>query len=90
MRKLTCQEVLDQLSEYLDSEVQAELSSAVDQHVGLCSHCRVEVDTIRQTILIFRCEERVELPPGLEAKLQQALQRAYAVSPDAEDEQGTV
>ena len=89
VRKLTCQEVLDQLTEYLDAEVQAELASEVDQHLGFCSNCRVEVDTIRQTILIFRCEERVELRPDLEQKLQQAMQRAYADGRPREGEEGT-
>lgn len=89
MRALTCQEVLDQLGEYLDSELQAELAREVDQHLGLCSHCRVEVDTIRQTILVFRCDERIQLPSELERKLHHAMQRAYADGRPREGEEGS-
>lgn len=77
MKRLTCQEVLDQLAEYLDAEAQAELIEQVDLHVGSCQHCRVEVDTLRRTIMIFRCDERVMLPVHLDDRLQGALEQAY-------------
>lgn len=77
MRRLTCQEVLDQLSDYLDDEARAELVGEVDHHLGVCIHCRVEVDTLRRTILFYRHEERVELSSPLHERLRAALERAY-------------
>ena len=77
MKRLTCQEVLDQLSDYLDEDARAELIQEVDGHLHECMHCRAEVDTLRRTILIYRCDERVELPAPLSEKLQQALEQAY-------------
>lgn len=77
MKRLTCQEVLDQLSEYLDEDAREELVLEVDQHLLACSHCQVEVDTLRRTIQIYRCEERVTLPLTLSEKLQRALDQAY-------------
>jgi len=77
VKRLTCQEVLDQLSDYLDDEARAELVHEVDQHLHSCSHCRVEVDTLRRTIQIYRCEEKVVLPVTLSEKLQAALDQAY-------------
>lgn len=77
MRQLTCQEVLDQLADYLDSEAQAELIQQVELHMGSCLHCRVEVDTLRRTIMIYRCEERVVLPVQLDERLRVALEQAY-------------
>ena len=77
MRELSCQEVMDQLAEYLDDEARTELVAQVEMHMGSCQHCRVEVDTLRRTIMIFRCEERVVLPVRLEGKLRVALEQAY-------------
>lgn len=77
MRSLTCQEVLDQLAEYLDEAAHAELVGAVDSHIGVCRHCHAEVDTLRLTVLFYRREERVELPAALALKLQHALELAY-------------
>ena len=77
MRVLTCQEVLDQLADYLDEAAHAELVTAVDRHIGACRGCRVEVDTLRLTVLFYRRDERIELPAALAVKLESALQRAY-------------
>ena len=77
MRRLTCQEVLDQLSEYLDADAMAELVGEVDHHVSVCLHCRVEVDTLRRTILLYRHEEQVVLPTHLTVRLSEALERLY-------------
>ena len=77
MKRLSCQEVLDQLADYLDDDARAELVQQVDSHLGECSHCQVEVDTLRRTIMIFRCDEKVVLPTPLSDKLQQALTQAY-------------
>ena len=81
MKRLTCQEVLEQLSEYLDEDARAELVHEVNQHLGTCSHCKTEVDTIRKTIRIFVCEEQVMLPQPLSDKLSAALAQAYRNGP---------
>ena len=81
MKRLTCQEVLEQLSEYLDDDARAELVHEVNQHLGTCSHCKTEVDTIRKTIRIFVCEEQVVLPQPLCDKLNEALAQAYRNAP---------
>jgi anti-sigma factor RsiW len=81
VKRLTCQEVLEQLSDYLDEDARAELVHEVNQHLGTCSHCKTEVDTIRKTIRIFVCEEQVVLPQPLRDKLNAAMEQAYRNSP---------
>jgi predicted anti-sigma-YlaC factor YlaD len=81
VKRLSCQEVLDQLSDYLDEDARAELIKEVDGHLHECSHCQAEVDTIRRTIRIYRCDEKVMLPLSLSEKLQQALDQAYRATP---------
>jgi predicted anti-sigma-YlaC factor YlaD len=81
VKRLSCQEVLDQLSDYLDEDARAELIKEVDDHLHECVHCQAEVDTVRRTILIYRCDERVVLPLTLSEKLQQALEQAYRTKP---------
>ena len=81
MKRLSCQEVLEQLSEYLDEDARAELVHEVNQHLGTCSHCKTEVDRIRKTIRIFVCEEQVVLPQPLCDKLNLAMEQAYRNEP---------
>ena len=90
MKKLSCQEVLDHLSEYLDDDVKAELGSQVDLHIGQCQHCRIEVDTLKHTIFIFRENERVFLPQPLTDRLQAALEAAYRAGGCTEPKDGAI
>jgi anti-sigma factor (TIGR02949 family) len=75
--KLSCQEVLDQLWEYLDDDARAELSARIDEHLGRCKDCSVEVDSLRKTISLYRCEEAVAVPIQLSDRLLEALGKAY-------------
>jgi anti-sigma factor (TIGR02949 family) len=75
--KLSCQEVLDQLWEYLDDEAREELSTRINEHLGGCRDCSVEVDSLRKTISLFRCEDSVAVPIRLNDQLREALNRAY-------------
>ena len=75
--KLTCQEVLDQLWEYLDEDAREELTSRINEHLGGCNHCKVEVDSLKQTISLYQCEDRVVVPIQLSDRVRAALQQAY-------------
>ncbi len=77
MRKITCQEVLDQLWEYLDDEARAELCSEIEGHLTACSHCRVEVDSLRKTVLLYRNGDEAKAPIQLSERLRAALETAY-------------
>ncbi|MFN8586386.1 MAG: zf-HC2 domain-containing protein [Candidatus Eisenbacteria bacterium] len=77
MRKLTCQEVLDQLWEYLDEDARAELCAEIEGHLTGCCHCRVEVDSIRKTVLLFRAGDETCTPIQLSERLRTALDVAY-------------
>jgi len=81
VKRLSCQEVLEQLADYLDEDARAELVQQVDSHIHECSHCQVEVDTLRRTIMIYRCDEKVVLSSPLTDRLQQALEQAYRTNP---------
>lgn len=75
--KLSCQEVLDQLWEYLDVDARAELCAEIETHLTACSNCQVEVDTIKHTIQMYCAEEQVRTPVQLSDRLRAALTKAY-------------
>ena len=68
MKKISCQEVLDQLWEYLDDEARAELCAEINAHLEKCHHCQVEVDSLKTTIQIFRCDDHEPVPVKLAPK----------------------
>lgn len=76
-KKLSCQEVLDQLWEYLDEDARAELRAEIDSHVNGCRHCQMEVDSLQSTIKLYRNDEPVAAPIQLSDRLFAALRDAY-------------
>lgn len=76
--RMNCEEVLSQLSDYLDDEAREELCRAIEAHLHACHDCQVEVDTIKKTILLYRAERPMETPVAVSGRLQSALSRAYS------------
>jgi anti-sigma factor RsiW len=66
---LTCQEIKQQLSGYLDGELDAAVCAELERHLRDCDNCRVVVDTVRKTILLYREYARGSAPKSPLPKL---------------------
>lgn len=75
---MNCQEVVRQLSEYLDGELGADLIQSLEQHLSQCHDCRIIVDTTRKTIEIFCNSEPLPLPAPVHDRLMQALAAKFS------------
>jgi len=73
-----CNEVLEQLSDYLDEDARAELCKAIDEHLHMCRDCRYYVDTVRKTVVLYQADRRIEVPMKVTALLHAALSAEYA------------
>ena len=67
-----CEDMLETLSEYVDGEIDDQLCAEIDRHLAECGNCRIMVDTLRKTIILYREFGHEEVP--LDAK-----DRLYAV-----------
>jgi anti-sigma factor RsiW len=68
-----CQHLLENMSDYLDGEAPAELCAEIERHLDGCADCRVVVDTLRQTILLYHELPQPELPPEARLRLYKLL-----------------
>ncbi|NJD17728.1 MAG: zf-HC2 domain-containing protein, partial [Gemmatimonadetes bacterium] len=59
---MNCQEVLDQLADYLDEDARAELCRQIEEHLTACHDCQVVVDSVKKTIVLYQSDRRVEMP----------------------------
>jgi predicted anti-sigma-YlaC factor YlaD len=76
---VNCQELLEQLGDYLDEEARQELCREIEEHLERCHDCRLVVDRTRKTIVLYQSDQQVE-PQGLMVatnRLNEALARAY-------------
>ena len=71
---MTCKEVLDSLSEYLDEDLKADVVDAMHQHIGVCTECRAEFDTLTMTIKLYRHYETPEMPAPCHDRLVKILE----------------
>ena len=74
---MDCSEVLEQLGDYLDKEARDEICQAIQAHLERCHDCRLEVNTLEKTIMLYQNDEPVDMPVTVRSSLQAALSREY-------------
>lgn len=76
-KKINCQELLDQLADYLDEDARADLCATIQEHLKACRDCSVYVDSIRKTIVLYHADQKIEAPVRVSEKLRAAMLAAY-------------
>jgi anti-sigma factor RsiW len=71
---VACEDVWQEVSNYLDGEVAPELRTAIEEHMRGCKRCTAVVDGTRNVIQIYGDERMVEVPLGFSRRLHQRLE----------------
>ncbi len=79
---MKCEELLAALNEYVDGDLDPSICGPFQEHLSGCNPCQIVVDNIRQTIKLFKAEERFDLPPALHQRLSRALRERWKVKSD--------
>jgi Putative zinc-finger len=64
-----CRELLEELGNYLDDDVSAELRRDLEVHLADCSDCKIIADSAKQTVKIVAGCRSFELPPKSSARI---------------------
>ena len=70
---VNCEQVWQQISNYLDGELSAELRDAIEVHVRGCRHCTAVLEGTRNVIKLYGDDRVIELPANFTQKWQQRL-----------------
>ncbi len=84
---MNCTDFLAKLTDYFDGQIDPALLVEVKEHLGICHHCEVVVDTTRKTIDVYRGTQTYEFPEALADRLRNAVMdrcRAVGKYPDVE------
>lgn len=68
-----CKELLGEMSEYVDGALEASLCAQLEAHLAECPDCRVLVDTLRRTIVLYRTQSRPAIPDDVKSRLYRVL-----------------
>jgi anti-sigma factor (TIGR02949 family) len=86
---LTCKEFLQELTDYLDSTVDAELRVKLERHINECPNCFVILDTTQKTIKVYKGLQAQEIPEEVRVRLMRAVERKMATCKRAPAEPDT-
>jgi anti-sigma factor RsiW len=68
-----CDRVLQELSNYIDEDVDPVLRGEIEEHLRGCHRCSVLVDSTRKMLYIVGDERVLEIPIGYSQRLQSFL-----------------
>ena len=78
-----CGEMLGALSDYIDGELEARLCAEIEAHMEGCPDCKVMVDTLRKTVVLYRTQGQSDVPDDVRSRLHAVLDlEALTSGPD--------
>ncbi len=76
---MTCRDVSELLSSYLDNELEPEVCNLVENHLRSCDACRAELEELRQVKLGLKSLPKLEPPPSLHSRVMNAVRDQHRV-----------
>ncbi|HZB87532.1 MAG TPA: anti-sigma factor [Terracidiphilus sp.] len=67
--KIDCKHVWEQISAYVDGEMDPVLRAEIDKHLETCEICSAVLDSTRNVVILMAGERVFELPAGFSERL---------------------
>ncbi len=74
---MNCQNVIQELSSFIDGELDASSRLELESHLKDCGECQLVVDQTKKTVRLFCDSEPIELPGEVRNRLHEALRRKF-------------
>ena len=74
--RLECKHVWENISEYLDHQLDAELLKDIENHLENCEICSAILDSTRNILVLTADNRTYELPVGYSERLHKRLEKA--------------
>lgn len=71
--EISCLDVIQELSSYIDEDVQPQLRASIEAHLPQCAHCTAIYDGLRNTITLIGDGRSFQLPAGFSQRLREKL-----------------
>jgi RNA polymerase sigma-70 factor (ECF subfamily) len=75
-----CPDVVNLLSRHLEGEIGPEACAEMERHVASCDRCRVECDSLRETLRLCGSVPSPEVPDSLKESIRRGI-RSLAQQP---------
>lgn len=78
---VTCRQLVDLLSDYVDGELPPKLRRQLEAHVQDCEPCMAFINTFKQTQTMARTLHSEDMPPELRQRLHDFLRQQLPQKP---------
>ena len=72
---MNCKDAIQQITGYLDGNVDDELKQMLEVHLKCCHHCQIVFDTTKKTIELYCDGKLYQLPDDVRNRLHTALRQ---------------
>ena len=72
---LTCKEFLQEISDFLDENVDEDLRQKLEAHISQCPNCFVILDTTKKTIQVYKGVDAQPIPAEVHNRLMRAVEK---------------
>lgn len=77
---VSCEHVWQEISNYLEGDVDAPVRAAMDEHFQTCPHCRSVLEGTRNVIRLYSDERMMEVPAGFGRRMEKRIIQNTRVS----------
>jgi hypothetical protein len=75
--EISCVEVAQEISNFVDDEVEPELKARMERHFRNCTHCTAVLEGTRNTVRLLTDGDWYPLPEGFGKRLFQRISATY-------------
>lgn len=76
--KMTCEQLVQYLSDYIDAELDGPLTAAAQEHLATCHHCHIVLDTTQNAIVLYRERDKRVIPAARRSRLFHQIETSFA------------
>ncbi len=69
----SCRDLKAQLSSFIDGELDDAICAEIERHLADCDNCRIMVDTLKKTVVLYRDAPEESVPPDVHDRLVKVL-----------------
>jgi anti-sigma factor RsiW len=73
--RIDCKHVWNQISDYIDGDLDPDLRAEIDKHLETCEICSAVLDSTRNVVVLMADQRVFELPAGFSQRLHERLEQ---------------
>jgi anti-sigma factor RsiW len=79
--RLTCEQVTNLIRDYLNGELDPDITATFEEHLRRCTDCTAFLNTYQQTVQAVQSLSYEDIPPEMQIRVRQFLRAKMKGSP---------